>query len=97
MSKLERDFHMNFARTYLSKIHKLCKENNIQITFLYIPAYASPLARPKEFETYSKYGNILIVPRYILENKNNWYDEGHLNQSGAKALSLWLIDQIKYF
>ena len=97
MSRLERNFHMSFARKYLSKIYNICKENNIQITFLYIPAYASPLARPKEFETYSKYGKIIMAPRHVLENKNNWYDEGHLNQAGAKELSLWLIDQIKYF
>lgn len=94
MSKFERDFHMNFARTYLSKIYNICKGNNIQITFLYIPAYGSLIDKPKEFETYSKYGKVLIAPKQILNNKNNWYDKGHLNQAGARALSLWLIDQM---
>ena len=27
--KLERNFHMSFARKYLSKISKLCNKNNI--------------------------------------------------------------------
>lgn len=94
MSKFERDFHMNFARKYLSKINQICNKNNIQITFLYIPAYGSHLVKPKEIETYSKYGKVLIAPRQIFDDKNNWYDKGHLNHSGAKALSLWLINQI---
>ncbi|NJM14980.1 MAG: hypothetical protein HC896_06000 [Bacteroidales bacterium] len=94
LTKLERNFHMNFARKYLSKISKLCNKNNVQISFLYLPAYGSPYEKPKEFETYSKYGEILIVPKNILENKNNWHDDGHLNQAGAKELSLWLSDHI---
>lgn len=94
LTKLERNFHMSFARKYLLKISKLCNKNNIQITFLYLPSYGSPYEKPKEFETYSKYGEILLVPKNILENKNNWHDEGHLNQTGAKELSLWLSDQI---
>ena len=93
-SKLEQDFRANFARVYLKKISDFCKENNIQLTFLYIPSYANRLAKPIEYQTYSKYGKVLIPPRRILNKQANWYDENHLNQSGADELSVWICEQI---
>ena len=90
LTKFERRFYMCFPRKYLSKINKLCNKNNIKITFLYLPSYGSPIEKPKEFNTYIKYGKVLIVPKHILQNKNNWYDENHLNQTGAKELSIWI-------
>ena len=94
LTKFKRNFYMSFARKYLSKINELCKKNNIQIIFLYLPSYGYSIEKPKEFETYNKYGKVLIVPKFILENKNNWHDEEHLNQTGANELSIWISNQI---
>lgn len=97
LTKMERDFHLNFARVYLKRINKLCDEHNIQITFLYLPSYGSPHANPKEYENYIQYGEILIPPKHILEKQTNWHDENHLNQTGANELSLWLSDKINNY
>jgi hypothetical protein len=94
LSQFEQRFHGNFARVYLKKIAKICAENNIQITFLYLPSYGRACHGPSEYEEFNKYGKILITPNYILENKSNWFDENHLNQNGAKELSVWLSEQI---
>jgi hypothetical protein len=37
---------------------------------------------------------VLLPPKNIYENQENWYDDNHLNQTGAKELSLWLAEQI---
>lgn len=94
LTKFEKFFHGNFARVYLQKICKLCDENNIQITFLYLPSYGALFDKPEEYETYINYGVVLIPPTNILDNKNNWFDENHLNQTGADELSLWISGQI---
>jgi len=93
-SKFEQDFRANFARVYLRKISDFCKENKIQLTFLYIPSYVERTAKPFEYQTYIKYGKVLIPPRRILNKQANWYDENHLNHSGADELSVWICEQI---
>lgn len=94
LAKLAQDFHSNFARVYLRKISELCHKNKIKITFLYMPSYGILMEKPFEFETYSKYGRVLLPPKNIYENQANWFDDNHLNQAGAKELSLWLAEQI---
>lgn len=93
-SKLEQDFKANFPRVYLQKISDFCKENKIQLTFLYLPSYAKRATKPVEYQTYRKYGEVLIPPNRILNKQTNWFDENHLNQAGADELSLWICEQI---
>ena len=93
-SKFEQDFRANYARVYLKKISDFCKENKIKLTFLYLPSYAERLAKPVEYQTYRKYGKVLIPPNRILNKQANWFDENHLNLTGANELSIWVSDQI---
>jgi hypothetical protein len=94
LTKLERNFHENFARGYLKKISKFCGENNVRITFLYLPSYGMVLDKPLEYRTYIKYGEVLIPPKHIMEKQANWFDDDHLNQTGANELSLWISHKI---
>ena len=91
----ERDFHMQFSRTYLKRIHRICSRKNIEITFLYIPSFGSPIKIPKEIESYKKYGRVLFPPEEIFEDPSNWHDEDHLNQTGAEKLSFWIAKEIQ--
>lgn len=95
LSKIERNFHMFFARTYLDKINLLCVENNVKLWFLYIPEYGRYTDHPKEYNTYIKYGQVLIPPLTIFDNQENWGDENHLNQTGAIKLSKWVSSEIE--
>lgn len=94
-NSLERNFYMKYPRAYLKKIYHLCRENNVELTFLFMHGFGSDLKRPKEFETYTNYGKLLIPPPDIFENTDFWYDESHFNQAGAAALSSWIAQQIK--
>jgi hypothetical protein len=92
--RLERYFYMMYPRIYLKKLSDLCIENNIRLSFLYIPEYGAPEKEPLEIMTYRKYGDVLIPPREIFEDIDNWGDENHLNRAGAEKLSGWVAGQI---
>ena len=95
LSGFSRNFHMQYPRKYLKDISDVCKENDIRICFLYLPAYGTSLLKPAEFYTYMKYGEIFIPPSGILNNTNNWFDENHFNQNGARELSGWIACELK--
>lgn len=95
MSKFATWFYMSWPRSYYEKIAALCKSNQIEITFLYIPAYIEPYRIPDEYNFYGHYGKVLMPPDSIFRNTAYWFDESHLNQTGAKALSSWVAEKIK--
>jgi hypothetical protein len=96
-SSIQREFQMKYPRKYLEKIKNICDANNIKLYFLYIPAYGTPFFKPLEFDTYLKYGEVLLPPAEILEDKTNWTDINHLNLPGANKLSGWLAMKIRKF
>ncbi len=95
LTTLERYFYMTYPRTYLEKLSEICIENNIRLSFLYIPEYGSREKEPLEMMTYRKYGEVLIPPHEIFEDPDNWFDENHLNQAGTLKLSAWVGSQIR--
>jgi hypothetical protein len=92
---LEHDFYMAFPTYYLKKTAQLCKENNISLCFVYLPGYGTSLRAPSEMELYKRYGKVLLPPSVIFENTSNWFDENHLNKSGAAEVSRWLGEELK--
>lgn len=94
-SEFERDFNKNYVRAYLAKINELCKENEVKLSFIYLPSFASIIEKPKEMNTYLQYGEVIIPPKSIFDNKDYWHDENHFNHAGAAAISLWLSEEIK--
>lgn len=93
-SELARRFYNTYPLSYLQKMEGICKENQIQLYFLYMPAYgvSSP---PAEKEYYQAHGKLLCPPYSIFEKKEYWFDENHLNFAGTKALSKWVSGQLK--
>ncbi len=95
LSDFENNFHMQFPRRYLKKVADLCRKNNIELVFLYLPAYGDPRKLPNEHATYLQYGKLLLPPAHILSPTTHWCDENHLNQTGAAALSQWLVTALR--
>lgn len=95
LTTIDRGLQMRFPRSYLKKIKTLCEEQNIKVSFLYLPSYGTYLEKPKETNTYQKLGRLYIPPKEILETTSNWRDQDHLNESGARKLSLWMAQKIK--
>lgn len=94
LSPLARYFYMTFPRIYLKQLSELCNAYRIQLSFLYIPEYGSPVKEPLEMTTYRKYGDILIPPPEIFKDPDNWFDENHLNRAGAAKLSRWVARRL---
>lgn len=94
LNPVVRYFYMTYPRIYLKKLSELCIENDIRLSFLYLPEYGSPEKEPLEMMTYRKYGEVLIPPHEIFKDPDNWGDENHLNRAGAEKLSEWVAGQI---
>jgi len=84
-----QNFYMHYPGSYLKKISRLCHQNNIRLVFLYMPGFGTR-SLPIEFSTYRNFGDVLIPPQSIISNPGYYYDEDHLNEEGAKALSEWI-------
>ena len=95
MSETEKNFSMKFPRHYLQAISALAAEKNIPLYFIYLPEFGSPLKEPTEMETYNSLGKVWLPPSEIFADKNNWFDDGHLNRAGAGKLSDWISGKIK--
>ncbi len=94
MPAMERNFYMNFPRSYLKKIAEMCKIQNTKLIFLYLPGYGAQAVVPKENATYMRYGEVLIPPDSITANISYWKDEDHVNQAGAASLSRWIAEEL---
>ena len=92
---ITRNFYMSSPRSYLQKIKRLCDRKGITLFFLYIPSYGEFEHIPKEKETYQSLGKIIIPPAELLDDPSIWFDEHHLNQSGAQIFSNWLAKELK--
>jgi len=90
-----RRIEMAFPRHYLGKIAALCNAAGIRLMFIYLPQYGNSGVIPKELSIYRGFGKVLIPPDTIFEDPDNWFDENHLNQSGANKLSEWIGLKIK--
>ena len=90
----KQDFDHSFPLHYVKRIAELCAENDVQLVFLYLPAYGMPYQEPVKAAALNAYAPILLPPSEILENPNYWHDENHLNRAGAAIFSEWLAREL---
>lgn len=88
------DFRLRFPLAYLEKILQLAHEQNIRVIFHYVQHYGSQYPEPQLAGYYKKHGELWIAPQEIFLPPENWMDENHLNDKGAKAYSEWLGEKI---
>jgi hypothetical protein len=84
---------LNFPKYYFQKMKTLCDKNNVELKFLYLPAYGGIDTAPTEIEIYQSFGTVLLPPKELLNNTDYWHDKEHLNTVGAEALGKWLAMQ----
>lgn len=90
-SQLPRRIELRYSKNYLEKIVKLAGEHNCKILFLYLPESGSDLRTPLLSEYYKSLSDLIILPDSIINNKSNWKDATHFNDSGAAETSEYLI------
>lgn len=86
-----RRIELSYSKHYVRKIVELAKENDCEVAFLYLRESGSNLKAPLLEEYYLDFGELIILPSEIFENTDNWKDPTHLNNSGAKKASEFLI------
>ena len=84
----------NYSKHYIKKIAKLAADNNCQLLFLYLPESGSKMKLPIPVDFYQKKGKLYILPESIVNNKNNWKDATHFNDSGAQKVSEFIADEL---
>lgn len=89
-----RSLNYHFPEYYLKKIGSLAAQYKTRLFFLYLPGYSTLVGNPQEKELYQSLGTLLIPPSQIFTDRKNFTDENHLNSTGAKALCLWLSNQL---
>lgn len=91
---IENEFYNHYPESYLKKISRICHKKGIGLYFLYLPSYGNNYNEPSEMKLYRELGTVLIPPSSLFEDKNNWHDENHLNDPGARKLSEWVAGNL---
>ena len=89
----------SIGELYLDKIVNLCHEKGIDVLLTYLPYPNNELAITESnyIYDYSKNYNINyinFVNSEIVDGRIDYFDEDHLNPSGARKVSAYLSDYI---
>ncbi|GAB3204110.1 hypothetical protein ABID22_004004 [Pontibacter aydingkolensis] len=90
-----KNIEFSHSKSYVQKIYEIARENDVEIVFLYLPSYKSPVNKPVEYEFYNQMGHVWMPPSQILNDSTAWADINHLNHRGATALSGWLVKELE--
>lgn len=93
-NSLIRKIELNYSKHYIEEIVKLAKHNSCKIIFLYLPESGSKLKTPLLADYYKSFGELVVLPQSIVENKQNWKDATHFNDFGAKEVSYFIMDKL---
>jgi hypothetical protein len=88
---LLRRIELNYSKHYLDKIVKMAGNNHCKILFLYLPESGSNLQFPLLMDYYTQFSDVIILPDKIINDKSNWKDATHFNDSGAAKTSKFLL------
>ena len=84
----------SFSKSYIKRIAEECRENGVQLYFLYLPGYGMPVSQPVDTEWYASLGTFWIPPDTLFRNPKNWHDPDHLSAYGTQKLTVWLANEI---
>ncbi len=87
---LLRKLELFYSKHYIEKIVRLANDNNCKVFFLYLPESGSNLKQTLLLDYYQKFGEVIILPDDIINNKLNWKDATHFNDEGASKTSEFL-------
>jgi len=89
-----RQFNIGYPESWIKALVDLCKANNSQVYFLYIPSYSSQPVPIEGMEFYNSLAPVLVMPRTELTDKKLWRDADHLNDKGAAIFSTWIGNEL---
>ncbi len=86
-----------FPKFWLEKATRLARENGVRLVFLYLPQFGTPPPDPADPYFQGFPAEVLFPPHSIFSDPANWSDEAHLNDRGARAVSVWLAGRLADF
>jgi len=89
-----RNIELNYSKYYIEKIVKLARQHNCEVLFLYLPESGSKLKMPLLIDYYKTFGRLIVLPDSITEDRTNWKDATHFNDSGAVKVSEFIVSEI---
>jgi hypothetical protein len=89
-----RNIELNYSKYYIEKIVKLARQNNCEVLFLYLPESGSKIKMPLLTDYYKTFGRLIVLPDSITEDRTNWKDATHFNDSGAMKVSEFIVSEI---
>jgi len=89
-----RNIELNYSKYHIEKIVKLARQNNCEVLFLYLPESGSKLKMPLLTDYYKTFGRLIVLPDSITEDRTNWKDATHFNDSGAVKVSEFIVSEI---
>lgn len=89
-----RKLETNYSKHYLKKIVRLAQINNCKVIFLYLPESGSGIKTPLLQKFYKNLGDLILLPDSIVNNKLNWKDATHFNDSGALQVSDFIAKEV---
>lgn len=81
-----------YPQAWLSDLIDLCKQNNTQVCFIYLPSFHDPAVPIEGMDFYTSLTDVLLPPDDFLKNKTFWRDPDHLNDKGAAFLAQWISE-----
>ncbi len=78
----------------IDRIHQLCRDNGIQLSFVFINRFGRTLSLPRFYERYAAYGDVWLPPESVIQDPTNYFDPGHLNAKGASALTPFIFEEL---
>ncbi len=85
-----RQTELHYSKHYVEKIVQLAAANNCEVLFLYLPESGSNLKYPLLMNYYKQLSDVIILPEEIIEDKRNWKDATHFNDTGALKVSEYI-------
>ena len=85
------NLRMIYNKAWISRLASSAQAQNTSLVFLYLPQYGCTTCPPREAEFYRQFGNVLIPPSSILDNRKNWSDHDHFNNRGSREMAKWLF------
>lgn len=89
-----RSLQNRYPAAWTCQLAELCRQNDAQVFFLYIPSFHDQPVPEEGMELYNQLGQVLVPPAELLREKDCWRDPDHLNNKGSERLSNWLTGQL---
>jgi hypothetical protein len=93
-SEIEDRITYRFPRETLKRTVRLAENAGVQVRFLYMRPYGSPVAEPGNLDLYLQLAPVLHPPDSLFLDPAAWLDFEHVNGPGAKALTEWLAEKL---